>query len=86
MTLASFAATWRTIVSTDLKSIAARQRYLDVLRRITPAQRLAKAMELSELGKRLFLQGLHRRFPEADDRQIHALYLKRVAKCHKRNY
>jgi hypothetical protein len=70
----------------DLKSIPGRQRYLDVLRRMTPAQRLTKAMELSELGKRLFLQGLHRRFPEADDRQLHALYLKRVAKCHNRNY
>jgi len=70
----------------ELKSIAERQRYLDVLRRMTPAERLAKAMELSELGKRLFLRGLRRRFPEADERQLHAIYLKRVAKCHNRNY
>ena len=63
-----------------------RGRYMNVLRGLTPAQRLAKAMELSELGKRLFLQGLRRRFPEADDRQLHALHLTRVAKCHNRNY
>ena len=53
---------------------------------MTPAQRLAKAMELSEYGKRLFLHGLRRQFPEATDRQIHELYLTRLAKCHNRNY
>jgi hypothetical protein len=63
-----------------------RQRYLQVLRQMTPAQRLAKAMELSDLGKRLFLHGLRRRFPEADERQIHAIYLERIARCHNRNY
>jgi hypothetical protein len=70
----------------ELKSIAERRRYIDVLRRMTPSQRLAKAMELSELGKRLFLHGLRRRFPEADDRELHAEYLKRIARCHNRNY
>ena len=63
-----------------------RQRYIQVLRRMTPSQRLAKAMELSELGKKLFLQGLRRRFPEMDERQIHIEYLKRIQKCHNRNY
>jgi hypothetical protein len=53
---------------------------------MTPAQRLAKAMELSEFGKRLFLHGLRRRFPEADERQLHTLYLKRIARCRNRNY
>jgi hypothetical protein len=53
---------------------------------MTPAQRLAKAMELSDLGKRLFLHGLRRRFPEADEKQILAEYLKRTARCHNRNY
>jgi hypothetical protein len=66
--------------------ITERSRYINVLRRMTPGQRLAKAMELSELGKRLFLQGLRRRFPEADDQRIHALYLNRIARCHNRNY
>ena len=47
---------------------------------------LAKAMELSELGKRLFLTGLRRRFPDADEKQLHAIYLSRVARCHNRNY
>jgi hypothetical protein len=63
-----------------------RAMYLQVLRQMTPAQRLAKAMELSELGKRLFLHGLRRRFPELDERELHAIYLKRIAQCHNRNY
>jgi hypothetical protein len=70
----------------DPKSKPNRQRYLDVLRRMTPGERLAKAMELSELGKSLFLHGLRRRFPEANDQELHAIYLKRIAKCHNRNY
>ena len=53
---------------------------------MTPAQRLAKAMELSELGKRLFMHGLRRRFPEADEKRILAEYLERIAQCHNRNY
>ncbi len=68
------------------QSISDRERYIQVLKRMTPGQRLAKAMELSDLGKRLFLHGLRRRFPAMDDRQIHAEYLKRITRCHNRNY
>jgi hypothetical protein len=63
-----------------------RSQYLAILRRMTPAQRLGKAMELSELGKKLFLHGLRRRFPDADEKQILCLYLNRIARCHNRNY
>jgi hypothetical protein len=70
----------------ELKSNANRRLYMEALRRMTPAQRLAKAMELSELGKRLFLHGLRRRFPEADEKHILAKYLERTARCHNRNY
>ena len=70
----------------ELKPKANRSLYIQTLRRMTPAQRLAKAMELSELGKRLFLHGLRRRFSEADEKQILAEYLKRIARCHNRNY
>jgi hypothetical protein len=70
----------------ELKPRPNRAMYLEVLRRMTPAQRLAKAMELSELGKRLFLHGLRRRFPEANERELHAMYLERIARCHNRNY
>jgi hypothetical protein len=70
----------------NLKPNTLRPKYLAILRQMTPAQRLAKAMELSELGKSLFLHGLRKRFPDADDRQLHAIYLERISRCHNRNY
>jgi hypothetical protein len=70
----------------QLKMQTNRALYIQTLRRTTPAQRVAKAMELSDLGKRLFQQGLRRRFPDADEQQLRALYLDQIARCHNRNY
>jgi hypothetical protein len=70
----------------ELKPQPNRAIYLQALRRMTPAQRLAKAMELSELGKQLFIHGLRGRFPGFDEKQIMAEYIKRKAKWHNRNY
>ncbi len=70
----------------EIKSKPNRRQYIQALSRMAPAQRLAKAMELSELGKQLFLHGLRRRFPDADEKQILAEYLDRIARCHNRNY
>jgi hypothetical protein len=42
------------------------QLYLETLRRLTPEQRLLKALELTELSRELFRAGLRQRFPEAD--------------------
>ena len=61
-------------------------RYLEVLRAMTPAQRLEKAFELSADMKRLFLSGLRARFPDMSDHDLHRLALERLAKCHNRNY
>jgi hypothetical protein len=63
-----------------------RVRYLEVLRRMTPAQRLAKALELSDLGKRLFMHGLRRRFPDACAAELRERYLREISRCHNRNY
>ena len=60
--------------------------YLNVLRRMTPQQRLAKAFELSELSRKLFRQGLSERFPDLSADDFHKLYLERLARCHNRNY
>ena len=61
-------------------------RYLQILRAMTPEQRLLKAFELSEFSKALFREGLRRRFPEASDQEFQQLFLDRLAKCHNRNY
>jgi hypothetical protein len=64
----------------------AHRQYIQVLRRMTPEQRLKRAFELSEMTLRLFKQGLRERFPEMSDEDLHALYLKRLEKCHNRNW
>jgi hypothetical protein len=42
-------------------------RYIEVLRRMTPEQRLLKAFELSEFSKALFVEGLRKRHPELSE-------------------
>ena len=60
--------------------------YIEVLRRMTPEQRLAKAFELSALAKQAFASGLRRRFPDLPDDEFKKLLLARLEKCHNRNY
>ena len=62
------------------------RQYLEVLQRMTPEERLLKALELSEMTKTLFKQGLRERFPDLPEEQFHALFLERIARCHNRNY
>ncbi len=60
--------------------------YLEVLRKMTPEQRLAKVFELSEFGKALFIHGLRKRFPHATEEEFKKILLERLQKCHNRNY
>lgn len=60
--------------------------YLQVLRRMTPEQRLRKAFELSELTRRLFARGLRMRFPDLSEDEFRTLLLDRLGKCHNRTY
>jgi hypothetical protein len=60
--------------------------YIQTLRSMTPEQRLKKAFELSEFSKKLFRHGLRKRFPDLSEEDFQKLYLKRLDKCHNRNY
>ena len=62
------------------------QLYLKTLARMTPEERLRKALELSEMTRELFRCGLRKRFPHASDEGRKRIYLARLAKCHNRNY
>ena len=70
----------------DVKPRPNRTRYIETLRRMTPEQRLLKALELSNATRQLLRQGLRRRFAHLSDEQLHRVYLERLAKCHNRNY
>ena len=60
--------------------------YIQTLRRMSPEQRLLKAFELSDFAKRLFIHGLHKRFPNLGDEEFKRILLERLDKCHNRNY
>jgi hypothetical protein len=62
------------------------QRYLQVLKTLTPEQRLLKAFELSAFAKALFIEGLRKRFPDASPEEFRRILLARLEKCHNRNY
>ncbi|MBA7517759.1 hypothetical protein ES705_09813 [subsurface metagenome] len=70
----------------DIKKRPNHRIYIQILRRMTPEQRLMKCFELSRLSRELFLHGLRRRFPDLSDDAIKKIYLKRLDKCHNRNY
>jgi hypothetical protein len=62
------------------------QRYLEILRALTPEQRLLKAFELTAFAKELFIHGLRQAFPDATPEEFQRILLARLAKCHNRNY
>jgi hypothetical protein len=64
---------------------AAHRAYIDILRRMTPEQRLRKAFELTEFSRRLFITGLRQRFPALGEDELRELYRSRLEKCHNRN-
>ena len=60
--------------------------YVRTLRQMTPEQRLAKAFELTEMTRELFWSGLRQRFPEKSEGDLRELYVRRLEKCHNRDY
>ena len=62
------------------------QLYIQILRSMSPEARLLKCFELSEFVRELFLHGLRKRFQDKSEAEIKAIYLKRLEKCHNRNY
>lgn len=62
------------------------RRYIEILRSMTPEQRLQKAFELSEFSKALFTAGLRQRFPDVGEDEFRRILFDRLEKCHNRNY
>lgn len=70
----------------DLKERPNDRRYIQVLRRMTPEQRLLKAFELSSFAKALFIDGLRKRHPDLGAAAFHRLLLEHLERCHNQNY
>ena len=68
----------------DIKPRPNHKQYIEILRRMTPEQRLMKAFELSKFSKKLFIHGLRKRFPDLNEEEFHTLYMERLEKCYNR--
>ncbi len=68
----------------DIKERPNHKQYIEILRRMTPEQRLMKAFELSKFSKKLFIHGLRKRFPDLNEKEFHKLYMERLEKCYNR--
>ncbi len=53
---------------------------------MTPDQRLRKALELTEIGRRLLADGVRHRNPGLREEELRRLYLEHLGKCHNSNY
>lgn len=58
--------------------------YIQILRRMSPEQRLRKAFELSEFTRALLRAGLRHRHPELSEVDLEALYRKRLERSRNR--
>ena len=70
----------------DPKPRPNRRLYIEILRRMTPEERLLKAFELSDFTRRLFAEGLRERFPNMPEDEFQRLLRQRLDRCHNRNY
>ncbi|HWR82855.1 MAG TPA: hypothetical protein VN285_06110 [Candidatus Deferrimicrobium sp.] len=70
----------------NIKKDPSHKVYIQVLRNMSPEQRLLKAFELSELSRKLFEHGLRKSFPHLTEEEFRVLLFKRLDKCHNRNY
>jgi hypothetical protein len=84
--MASIMATPTTRNDMDPKPRPNHRRYIEILRSMTPEQRLLKSFELSDFSKALFIEGLRQRFPDATEEEFRRILFDRLDKCHNRNY
>ena len=71
---------------TDPKPRPNHDRYIQVLRAMSPEQRLVKSFELYDLGKELMRAGIRQRNPGARDDEVNRIVVEELTKCHNRNY
>lgn len=68
------------------KSREGHRAYIQCLRRLTPEQRLLKAIELTERANALAFEGLRLRHPAMLEGELRQLHRQRLLKCHNQNF
>lgn len=62
-------------------TVEAQRKHYELMRRLTPSQRLAMAFALTDAGRKLILADLKHRFPQADEAEIRRRFIARVLPC-----
>ncbi|MGH7503909.1 MAG: hypothetical protein ACREL7_19440 [Longimicrobiales bacterium] len=60
--------------------------YIEVLRSLSPEQRLRKTFELTAFGRDLLRAGLRRRHPALPEAEFEALVRAELLRCHNQPY
>ena len=61
-------------------TVEAQRKHYELMRRLTPTQRLALAFELTDAARKMILADLKHRFPRADENEIQRRFIARVLK------
>lgn len=59
---------------------------LEVLRRLTPTEKLRLCCDLSDFTRKLFRIGLRRRYPAISEEELQQRFLEGLQECHNSNY
>jgi hypothetical protein len=59
-------------------TVEAQRKHYELMRRLTPSQRLAMAFELTDAGRKLVLADLQYRFPRASAAEIRRRFIARI--------
>ena len=63
-----------------------RERYLAIMRKMTPQQKLERVFELNALGRECIRAGIRYRHPSLSEAEINRKVVEKVLQCHNRNY
>ena len=69
-----------------MKTYPNKQRYHEILRAMTPQEKLEKSFELTELANAAFKAGLKKRNPHLQESELELLYQEKLRACHNQNY
>jgi hypothetical protein len=59
-------------------TVEAQRRHYEMMRRLTPTQRLAMAFELTDAGRKLILADIQHLYPNADKDELRRRFIARV--------
>ena len=74
------------IVLSTMKTYTNKQRYHEILRGMSPQEKLEKSFELTDFANAAFKAGLVSRYPNLTEDELERLYLEKKKTWHNQNY